>query len=80
MLSGEYHVHQEVVHDEWVQVEHDAANVTNNLSEDAGAHGTHERPSPVANAKPYLSAEESKEAKHVDDIARNGRPVLDGLP
>lgn len=73
-------VHEEVVHDEGVLVEHDSANVSNGFGKDAHKEGTHIRPCLLADTIEELSGKQHKEAKHIDDVARNRRSVRDGGP
>lgn len=80
MMIDQEDSHKKVVHQEGIQVEHDAANITNDLSEDTSAHCTHESPCSTPDAKPQLPTEESEEAEHVDDISGNSWSIVNGLP
>ena len=73
-------LHEEIVHAERIQTEHDAANVSHSLSKYASAHGSHKRPCLVSNAVPQLPTEKREEKQHVDYVSCNIGSILDDLP
>ena len=73
-------LHQEVVHDKGIHVEHNAPNVSNDFTQNTGRNSAHVAPGLVANTIPKLSTEKSEKAKEIDDVAGHGGTILDGGP
>lgn len=73
-------LHQEIVHQEGVLVQHHTADIAYRLAEKSDAHCGRVLPRLAANAEPSLSHQEKDEAHHVDDISSDIGSIFDRLP
>lgn len=73
-------LHEEIIHQERIGMQHQTTGVPYHLAENAHAHDCRVFPCLAADAEPGLGEQEQDEAGHVHGVAGNVGSVLDHLP